>query len=332
MDGYKIGAVSQMTGIAPNTIRVWERRYEAVVPARTSHGGRLYSAEDIARLKLLQQAIKLGDSIGQVANLSDQALIERTKTLSEHHQPITHQAGQHHDDIKLTIAGSTIPDRVKNLPLHQFTTITSVDSWEALEKSHAEPSTSQSQDTEDSDSSINQNTVLLIEVESMNKDICQSIIQVNSAYKPLATIVCYEYGMPSDLNLLQANAVLLVREPADVNTLTTLLNTRQFSKSAIAVEAKDKPESPSVARYSKRQLLALTNIKSNIACECPRHLAELLVSLASFERYSLMCEDRSEDDAALHAMLATATAHARTTMESALRDVLSAEKIMLPNI
>jgi DNA-binding transcriptional MerR regulator/methylmalonyl-CoA mutase cobalamin-binding subunit len=68
---YKIGAVAQETGIATETLRVWERRYRVVVPGRTPRGGRLYSDDDLARLRLIKDLIDRGHAIGQVARLDD---------------------------------------------------------------------------------------------------------------------------------------------------------------------------------------------------------------------------------------------------------------------
>ena len=35
---YRIGAVSRMTGISPDALRIWERRYAAVSPQRSPGG------------------------------------------------------------------------------------------------------------------------------------------------------------------------------------------------------------------------------------------------------------------------------------------------------
>ena len=43
---YRIGAVARLTGVAPDTLRVWERRHGAVVPFRSPKGSRLYSQRD----------------------------------------------------------------------------------------------------------------------------------------------------------------------------------------------------------------------------------------------------------------------------------------------
>ena len=35
---YRIGAVSRLTGIPPDTLRVWERRYDLITPMRSEGG------------------------------------------------------------------------------------------------------------------------------------------------------------------------------------------------------------------------------------------------------------------------------------------------------
>ncbi len=67
---YPIQAVSQATGLSMHVIRAWEKRYKAIEPDRTDTNRRLYSEEDINKLRLLNDAIHQGHSISSVANLS----------------------------------------------------------------------------------------------------------------------------------------------------------------------------------------------------------------------------------------------------------------------
>jgi len=67
---YPIKVVSQMTGLSVHVIRAWEKRYNVVEPDRTDTNRRLYSEEDIQKLKLLNDALHLGHHIGGIANLS----------------------------------------------------------------------------------------------------------------------------------------------------------------------------------------------------------------------------------------------------------------------
>jgi DNA-binding transcriptional MerR regulator/methylmalonyl-CoA mutase cobalamin-binding subunit len=67
---YPIKVVSQMTGLSEFVIRAWEKRYDAVVPSRTETNRRLYSEEEIEKLRLLNEAVNNGHNIGGIANLS----------------------------------------------------------------------------------------------------------------------------------------------------------------------------------------------------------------------------------------------------------------------
>lgn len=74
---YRVGMVAKLTGLSTHTLRMWEKRHEAVVPARTPAGGRLYSDADVERLSLLKRLVDAGHSIGSIANL-DREELERT--------------------------------------------------------------------------------------------------------------------------------------------------------------------------------------------------------------------------------------------------------------
>ena len=66
---YSMQVAVRRTGLTSHAIRVWERRYQAVVPHRTDSNRRLYTDADIQRLKLLRQATKNGHSIGHIAQM-----------------------------------------------------------------------------------------------------------------------------------------------------------------------------------------------------------------------------------------------------------------------
>ncbi|MFY9571525.1 MAG: MerR family transcriptional regulator [Blastocatellia bacterium] len=71
---YLIGTVTKLTGLSIDVVRVWERRYGAVHPARSSGGTRLYSDADVRRLRRLRQAVEQGHSISQAARLAEDEL------------------------------------------------------------------------------------------------------------------------------------------------------------------------------------------------------------------------------------------------------------------
>jgi DNA-binding transcriptional MerR regulator/methylmalonyl-CoA mutase cobalamin-binding subunit len=70
MKRHPIRVVASRTGLSRDVLRAWEHRYGAVVPERALGGQRLYSNEDIERLRLMNRARTAGRRIGQVARLS----------------------------------------------------------------------------------------------------------------------------------------------------------------------------------------------------------------------------------------------------------------------
>lgn len=71
---HPIQAVVRRTQLSAHVIRIWEKRYGAVVPQRTPTNRRLYSDEQIERLSLLRQVTGAGQSIGYVAKLPIETL------------------------------------------------------------------------------------------------------------------------------------------------------------------------------------------------------------------------------------------------------------------
>lgn len=62
---YNIGVVSRMTGIPVATLRIWERRYEFPHANRTAGGHRLYSEQELTRLRWVKATIDAGMQTSQ---------------------------------------------------------------------------------------------------------------------------------------------------------------------------------------------------------------------------------------------------------------------------
>jgi DNA-binding transcriptional MerR regulator/methylmalonyl-CoA mutase cobalamin-binding subunit len=71
---HPISVVAERTGLSPDVLRVWERRYRAVEPSRAADGQRAYSDADVERLRLLRLSTQAGRSIRQVARLATEEL------------------------------------------------------------------------------------------------------------------------------------------------------------------------------------------------------------------------------------------------------------------
>ncbi|MED4282745.1 MerR family transcriptional regulator [Priestia megaterium] len=66
---YNIKAISNMVGIQPGTLRAWERRYQILNPVRNDSGHRLYTEEDLRKLKWLTEKVSGGFTISQAVSL-----------------------------------------------------------------------------------------------------------------------------------------------------------------------------------------------------------------------------------------------------------------------
>lgn len=71
-----IAAVERDTGLAKDTLRVWERRYGFPTPARDANGERVYSAEQVDKLRLIRRLLDQGKRPSHVVGASTETLID----------------------------------------------------------------------------------------------------------------------------------------------------------------------------------------------------------------------------------------------------------------
>jgi DNA-binding transcriptional MerR regulator len=72
MDGHvlRIGELSRRSGVSPELLRAWERRYGLLRPDRTAGGLRLYSPADLERVRLMQRHLADGVAAAEAAALA----------------------------------------------------------------------------------------------------------------------------------------------------------------------------------------------------------------------------------------------------------------------
>jgi DNA-binding transcriptional MerR regulator len=69
----RIGELSRRTGVSPELLRAWERRYELLRPTRSAGGLRLYSPNDLLRVQVMQQRLAEGFAAAEAATLAARA-------------------------------------------------------------------------------------------------------------------------------------------------------------------------------------------------------------------------------------------------------------------
>jgi len=73
---YPLRTAARLTGLSPELLRAWERRYGVIEPLRTPGGSRRYRASDLERLSLLKSAVEAGHRIGRLAGLTNERLAQ----------------------------------------------------------------------------------------------------------------------------------------------------------------------------------------------------------------------------------------------------------------
>jgi MerR family transcriptional regulator, light-induced transcriptional regulator len=68
----RIGELSRRSGVSPELLRAWERRYRLLRPARSQGGLRLYSLDDLERVRLMQQHLARGVAAAEAAALASE--------------------------------------------------------------------------------------------------------------------------------------------------------------------------------------------------------------------------------------------------------------------
>ena len=69
-----IAAVERETGLAKDTLRVWERRYGFPRPQRDAHGERVYAEDQVSRLRTVKRLMDRGMRPGRLLGLDADAL------------------------------------------------------------------------------------------------------------------------------------------------------------------------------------------------------------------------------------------------------------------
>jgi len=315
---HKIGAVSSLSGVPTPTLRVWEVRYATFSPLKTQGQHRLYSDDDVLKATLLKRLTEQGHAISNIANLSSQAL---NNLLMQQQSSNRYQAQSQSEDrtISMAIVGLALAGRIESKKFtlsfnnHEIK-VTDIfnDVSDALGASFQEPT-----------------QILLVKTNSLHAGMEVDIHKLAQNCQALQVIVLYNYGQQNIIESMKHSGMILRREPISDSDLADLIN------SVLLVGTDQKSKGLVVGalipqrKYSDATLAKVAGISSNVLCECPRHVAEIIAQLASFEQYTHECLNKSSEDAHLHAYLSSVSGSARALFESALEMVAKHEGIEL---
>jgi len=87
-----IDELARDTGLGKDRLRVWERRYGFPDPARAANGERVYSTDQLERLRLICRLIDQGARPGRIVPLSADALARQAEPQPDSQAPIADPA------------------------------------------------------------------------------------------------------------------------------------------------------------------------------------------------------------------------------------------------
>jgi DNA-binding transcriptional MerR regulator len=327
---HRSGAVAHMLRMPVATLRVWERRYGVTQPDLTPSGQRLYSADDVRRLALIKQLTDLGHAIGSLAPLD---MLQLQRVASTHAQALAATQGDERSAAdhaptmrawRLAVIGAPLGTRLQRpgllrrlgrpvLLLGPFDDIAQAAG--ALQ--------------------LSQLDALLFHEPQLHEDWLAGVEAAAPAFAGVSKAVLYSFAADPVCEALATAGMALLREPQPDVVVAQWLNSLS-SKAATAPQATaDLPTAGAdpvpPRRWNDAALADFANLSSTIACECPRHVAELLMQLSHFETYSAECEHRNAADAELHAYLRLVATASRIRFEAALDHVALHEGLLLPS-
>jgi hypothetical protein len=171
--------------------------------------------------------------------------------------------------------------------------------------------------------------MLLIKVSTLQDTTRAQIAQLVAQHRVQQAIVLYNYAQEPVLEAMRRTGMIVRREPISDFELSDLISSVLLIDAAQSVRGADQGSLIPQRKYSDATLSRVAGISTNVLCECPRHVAEIISQLASFEEYSQECLNKNSEDAHLHAYLSSISGSARALFERALEMVAEHEGIEL---
>ena len=312
---FRIGAVSKATGIPVSTLRIWETRYGAFSPLKTEGKQRLFEERDVSKAILLKQLSEEGHAISAIASLD----LDELRKMSNFQNGAQAKLTAPGEPLRLAVVGLGLANRIESKKFAsglKSSKIKVTDVWADLA---AARDTACSQKPQ----------VLLVKVNTLQTDVHTAIQALIQKHKFAQTIVVYHFAPESVVQAMKFSGLMVRREPISDVELAELLQSVVFVDSARAQEFGTSGSVIASRKYSEETLTRVAGISTNVLCECPRHVAELISQLASFEEYSQECLNKNAEDAHLHAYLHSISGSARSLFENALEKIAQHEGIDL---
>lgn len=302
---FHIGAVAELTGLKPETIRVWERRYHAVRPRRSQGGTRQFSESDVVRLRMLRALCDFDFSIGAIAHLDDDALRRKLAMQVSRRRQIRDERS-----VRVAILHPNLAERLSSDEGSEVQVVASADALNPLVDASAKLDVD----------------VLVAALPLLGADPLASIAQLRQQLGVHSAVVLYHFASNDLLAQFVAANVRIIQAPVRTTALVQGVidqATIERLRSEMHLEPAGGARSePTQRRFSDAALAKLRELSTDVECDCPNHLSQLASALVAFEAYCEQCESTQPEDAEFHAYLHRGTSRARAHVEELLSHAL----------
>ena len=318
---HKIGAVSNMSGVPAPTLRIWESRYDCFTPHKTEGKHRLYTDDDVLKATLLKRLTDNGHSISSVAALTSTALNEllQKQQSANQRKKLTEHPGS---TVSMAVVGLTLASRIESKKFtlgFQHHAIQVTDIYNTLSQALESTGPHKPQ-------------ILLIQCISLHAGVQVDIHRLAEMHGALQVIVLYSFGQEPIIAAMKRCGMIVRRDPISDADLADLVNSVLLIDPAQSAVGLNSGTLIPQRKFNDLTLMRVSGISTNVLCECPRHVAEIIAQLANFEQYSHDCLNKSSEDAHIHAYLSSVSGSARALFESALEMVAQHEGIDLASL
>ena len=303
---YGIGTVARLTGLKPDTLRVWERRYGLGASHKSATGRRQYTQSDLDHLQLIAALVNDGARIGEIANSE-----RKTLEMLLRQRGIRGREALSKSKPRAVFVGAAL---CKWLDSHQGC-ISGVDARLARMDIAAIE--------ESAFAALKDSDVMVLECASLSRASVTRIKSLHDDALAKRIIVVYQFGNTQWLEDLEAAGIAAMAFPPDAGKLAFAI-ARNIADSEVSAGEGNFGElmTAKPRQFGAVELAAAASLESTLDCECPKHIAQLITALTAFEEYSASCSVDNWHEAAVHSCIYTYAGQARHLMEKALRTVL----------
>ena len=282
---------------------------------KTEGKQRLFEERDVSKAILLKQLSHEGHAISTIAGLD----LDQLRRMSNLQNSAQSKRTANGEPVTLAVVGLSLANRIESKKFASGLKQNRIKVTDVLVDLEAASQAALPEKPQ----------VLLVKVNTLQTSVHASIQALIQKHKFAQTLVIYNFAPESVVQAMKFSGLSVRRGPVSDLELAELLQSVVFVDQARAQEFGTSGSVIASRKYSDETLTRVAGISTNVLCECPRHVAELITQLASFEEYSQECLNKNAEDAHLHAYLRSISGSARSLFENALEKIAQHEGIDL---